>query len=97
MPQVLKETLVGYDGHTIYRVYIKEQNKVIWVKNLYIFKNYKAKKSIKISDYFNNLLTFQDFYYNNDDNNKLERQIPCISQKVNVKKRKSMLKKKAKN
>lgn len=28
-PRALKGVLVGYDGHTIYRVHIKDQNKVI--------------------------------------------------------------------
>ena len=32
--QALKRILVGYDGHTIYRVHIREQNNVIRVKNL---------------------------------------------------------------
>lgn len=33
-PRALKGTLVGYDGHTIHRVHIKDQNKVIRVKDL---------------------------------------------------------------
>ena len=33
-PRVLPGTLVGYDGHTIYRVHIREQNKVIRIKDL---------------------------------------------------------------
>lgn len=33
-PKVLKNTLVDYDGHNIHRIYIKNQNKVIRVKNL---------------------------------------------------------------
>ena len=36
-PRALKGTLVGYDGHTIHRVHIKDQNKVIRVKDLRIF------------------------------------------------------------
>ena len=69
-PQALKKILVGYNGHTIYRVYIREQQKVIWVKDLWIFKNYKAKKSIKLTDYSDNMPTFQGFLLK--DNNKKE-------------------------
>lgn len=83
-PQVLKRTIIGYDGYTIYRVDIKEQNKVIWDKNLCIFEDYEAKKFIELPDYFNNLPTFQDFYYNDDDNEELKRQISCKSRKVSV-------------
>lgn len=32
--RALKGTLVGYDGHTIYRVFIREQDKVIRMKYL---------------------------------------------------------------
>ena len=32
--QALRGTLVGFDGHTIYKVYIKDQNRVIQIKNL---------------------------------------------------------------
>lgn len=56
--QVLKRPLIGYDGHTISKVYIKEQKKVIWVKNLRIFEDYKVKKSTNLPDYFDNLPTF---------------------------------------
>lgn len=31
-PRALKGTLVGYDGHTIYRFFIREQGRVIQVK-----------------------------------------------------------------
>lgn len=37
-PRALRGVLVGYDGHTIYRVYIKDQQKVIRVKDLRIFE-----------------------------------------------------------
>lgn len=50
-PQALRGTLVDFDGHKIYRVHIKEQNRVIRVKDLQIFEDYKAKKSTKLSDY----------------------------------------------
>lgn len=35
----LREKLVGFNGHRIYQVYIEYQNKVIWVKNRWIYKN----------------------------------------------------------
>ena len=40
---VLRRKLVGFDGHTIYRVYIKDQNKVIRVKDLRIYKDITSK------------------------------------------------------
>ena len=35
--RVLKGTIVNYNNYTIYRIYLKDQKKVIWVKNLSIF------------------------------------------------------------
>lgn len=82
-PQALKRTLVGYNGYTIYKVHIKEQNKVIWVKNLCFFKDYKIKEPTKLPNYFKNLPTFQGFH-ERDDNDELKRTISHISQKVNA-------------
>ena len=48
-----EETLVGYDEHMIYKVYIHEQGKVIRVKNLCIFEDTFQKDS-------NTLLAFDD-------------------------------------
>lgn len=100
--QALKEILVGYNRHTIYKIYIKEQQKVIWVKNLQIFKNYKAKKSTKLSDYSDDMPTFQRFLLENNNKKepksykdqkvnsrreeKQEMPIPCKHQKVDTKK-----------
>ena len=81
--QALIGILVGYDGHTIYRVHIKEQKKVIRVIKLHIFEDYEAKKSTNLPDYFDNLSTFQGFHYNNDDYEELKDQISRTSQKVN--------------
>lgn len=50
-PRALKEILVEYNGHTIYRVFIKSQNKVIQVKELQIFKDYETKTSTNLPDY----------------------------------------------
>lgn len=44
--RTLKKKLVGFDGHTIYRVYIEGQNKVIRVKNLKIFYDITSKLTI---------------------------------------------------
>lgn len=43
--QALEGTLIGYDGHTIYRVFIREQDKVIRVKDLQIFEDTSKKVS----------------------------------------------------
>ena len=50
-PKVLKGTLMGYDGHTIHRMYIKDQNKVIRVKDLRIFEDFEIKPSKDLLDY----------------------------------------------
>ena len=46
VPRTLKSNLGGFDGHTIYHVYIKEQKRVIRVKDLQIFENTKTKKTL---------------------------------------------------
>lgn len=53
-----KKVLVSYNSHIIYQVYIKDQNKVIQVKNFQIFKNYKKKTFIKLANYNKNILAF---------------------------------------
>ena len=60
--QALKKTLVCYIKHTIYRVYIKEQKKVIWSKDIRILQDYKAKKSTNFPEYSDNILTFWSFH-----------------------------------
>lgn len=59
-PRLLKELLVGYDGYTTHRVHIIDQNKVIQVKNLQIFKNFEIKPHISFQDY-ENKPTFEIF------------------------------------
>lgn len=68
-PRALRGTLVGYDGHTIYRVYIKEQNKVIRIKDLRIFEDYETKVDTSLPDY-QFTPTFQGLSLedNNEDN-----------------------------
>ncbi len=57
-PRGLKGVLVGYNGHTIYRVHIKDQKKVIQVKCLRIFEDYKTKASSELPDYNEDKPTF---------------------------------------
>lgn len=47
----LKGKLVRFDSHTIYRVYIEDQNKVIWVKNLQIFEDITSKVTTSLPDF----------------------------------------------
>ena len=49
--RALKVVLVGYNGHIIYRVHIKDQNKVIRVKDLRISEDYETKALTKLLDY----------------------------------------------
>ena len=80
--QVLRGTLVGFDGHTIYKVYIKDQNRVIRIKNLRIFEDYKSKGSTKLPDYFESLSTFQRFFHTDNEDEEQELPIPQASQKA---------------
>ena len=64
--------MVGYDGHTIYRVHIKEQNKVIRVKDLWIFEDYESKIATDLPDYNNGTSTFQGFLLGDNDDDKEE-------------------------
>ncbi|MCJ1344508.1 hypothetical protein MMC31_002711, partial [Peltigera leucophlebia] len=62
-PRALKVIFVDYDGHTIYRVFIRYQiiqNKVIRVKYLQILEDYETKASTNLPDY-NSTPTFQGF------------------------------------
>ena len=67
-PQALRRTLVGYDGHTIYRVHIREQNKIIRIKDLRIFEDYETKTTTDLPNY-KNAPTFQDSLLSDDNNN----------------------------
>lgn len=61
---------MGYDGYTIQKIYIKDQNKVIQVKNLGIFKDFKTKPFTTLLDYLISegfLLTNRD----KDSNNRI--------------------------
>ena len=43
--------LVGYDGHSIYRVYLKKDAKVIQIKDLQIFKDASGKSKTSLLTY----------------------------------------------
>lgn len=42
---------IRFHDYTIYKIYIEEQNKVIWVKNLQIFKDIISKVTISLLDF----------------------------------------------
>lgn len=48
---MLKNKLVSFDGHRIYKVHIKDQNKVIQVKNLQIYEDFTSKVITSLSDF----------------------------------------------
>lgn len=84
LPRTLKGTLVRYDGHTIYRMYCKDQRKVIRVKDLRIFEDYKNKLSTELLDYSKNTPIFQGFLFADDNNKPLETDLDLnrVSQKA---------------
>lgn len=49
--KALKKKFVGFDGFTIYRVYIEDQNKVIKVKNLQILEDTSTKAFSTLSNF----------------------------------------------
>ena len=71
-PRALKGVLVGYDDYIIYWIYIKDQIKVIKVKNLCIFEDDKIKSPTKFPDY-NDKSNFQGFF--SEDNNKRSEEL----------------------
>lgn len=76
VPRALKGKLVGFDGHTIYRVHIEEQNRVIRVKDLRIFNDTEIKENTLFPSYENEP-TFQGFFL--EDNDDKEGAPPAIS------------------
>lgn len=81
-PRALKGVLVGYDGHTIPRVYIKSQKKVIRVKDLRIFENYETKATTELHDYDEGIPTFQGFLLEYNDEEETGLLSTCKSRKV---------------
>lgn len=68
----LKGTLVGYDGHTTYRVPIKNQNKVTDVKGLETFEDYETQTSTELPDCNNPTPTPQGSFLVDNDNEARE-------------------------
>lgn len=62
-PRALKDTLVSYTSYIIYRVYFKNQKKVIQVNDFHIFKDYRYKSFIKLLDYSKGTPIFQGFLF----------------------------------
>ena len=50
-PQAQKGLLVGYDGHTIYRVFLEQDNKIIRVKDLRIHEDAISKAATTVPTY----------------------------------------------
>ena len=42
---------MGFDGHTIYKIYIEDQNKVIRVKDLRIYEDITSKAITSLPDF----------------------------------------------
>lgn len=76
-PKALKGVQVGYNDHTIYRVHIKDQKKVIRVKDLRIFENNETKISTELPDYDEGKPTFQGFLSKDDDKGSKELMSTC--------------------
>lgn len=66
-------------------MHIKEQNKVIRMKNLWIFQDYEGKIAMALLNYENGISTFQGFSLE-DDNKKEESFYFHNGRKVNAKK-----------
>ena len=74
---------MGYNSHIIYRVHLKDQKKIIQVKDLCIFENYESKFSIELLDYSESTPTFQEFLFADNNNKQLEDLfLTCIGRKV---------------
>ena len=77
-PRALKGKLVGYDGHTIYRVHIEEQQKVIRVKDLRVFEDTVAGDTNLPT--FDGKPTFEGFLATDDDDDQSIR--PSTSKEI---------------
>lgn len=64
--------MIGYDGDTIYRVYLENHRKIIWIKDVRIFEDDENKLSIDLSDYSEGTPTFQGFLLIDNDDKQLE-------------------------
>lgn len=68
-PRALCRKLMGFDRYIIYRVYIEKQSKVIRIKNICIYKDYKSKNLTDLPIY-KKTPTFQGFPANNNNDKK---------------------------
>lgn len=76
---------MGYNGHIIYRVYLKDQKKVIQVKDFCIFEDYESKFSTEFPDYSIGIPTFQGFLLADKYNKQLkDLLLTCVGQKAKV-------------
>lgn len=80
--RALKRVLVSYNGHTIYQVHIKDWNKVIQVKDFWIFEDYKTKALTKLLDYDENKLLFQGFSFKENDEEKEPKSLTSTCDKI---------------
>lgn len=58
--RALKDIFVGYDGHTIYKVFIWSQDKIVQVKDPWIFEDTSEKAITSLFD-FQGKPTFKGF------------------------------------
>lgn len=65
--------ITNNNSYKIHQVHIKDQNKVIQVKNHYIFEDYKTKIFNELPDYNKGKLRFQDFFSEDNDDEGLEK------------------------
>ncbi len=78
----MKGVLRSYDDHTIYRVYIKSQKKVIRVKGLRIFEDCETKATTELPDYDESTPPFQGFLFEDNDEEETGLLSTCKSRKV---------------
>lgn len=64
--RILKGKLLGFDNHTIYRIDIEKQNRVIRVKDLRILEDTEIYNNTSLPSYENEP-TFQDILLENND------------------------------
>lgn len=72
---------MGFNNHIIYQVHIKDQNKVIWVKDLRIFEDYKTKALTEFPDYNEDKPPFQDFLSKENDEEEEPKGLTSIYNK----------------
>lgn len=61
---------MSFDNHTIYRIYIEEQKRIIKVKDLQIFEDTEIKQYTILLNYKNSKPIFQGFLLDDNDEKK---------------------------